>query len=372
MKKITILMLHLQHGGIEKQTITFANELCKKYKVEIISVYSMKKEPAYEIDKRINIQYLINGYPNREVFKNSLKKGRFITTFKEGTKALKILKEKKNLMIDKIKNLDSDFVLSTRIEFAELLSKYAPENVVTISQEHLHNDSKSYVKKVKKAFNNIDYLVVLSPWSYKNYSGWLKDNKKIKIVEIPNIVDGLSKTKSSLKGNTLVAVGRMHKVKCFTDLIKVFAKVKEKIPDAQLNLIGDGEEYKDLKKKGKALNINMPGMVSSDEVKKYMLESDIYVMTSLTECFPMVLLEASGVGLPLISFDVPTGPRAIITNGENGYLIKNRNIDEMADKIVSLLKNREKMKDMQEKSYQNAKKYLKENIMKKWYNIFDN
>jgi glycosyltransferase involved in cell wall biosynthesis len=113
-------------------------------------------------------------------------------------------------------------------------------------------------------------------------------------------------------------------------------------------------------------------MVSSEEVKKYMLESDIYVMTSLTECFPMVLLEASGVGLPLISFDVPTGPRAIINNGENGYLIKNRNIDEMAEKIISLLKNRDKMKNMQEKSYENAKKYLSENIMKKWYNIFDN
>ncbi len=52
-----------------------------------------------------------------------------------------------------------------------------------------------------------------------------------------------------------------------------------------------------------------------------MLNSDIYVMTSLTECFPMVLLEASSVGLPLISFDVPVGPKAIIQNGENGYLI---------------------------------------------------
>ena len=371
MKKITILMLHLQHGGIEKQTITFANLLCQKYKVEIISVYSMKKQPAYEINKKINIKYLIDDYPNRDEFKSKLKKMKLISTFKEGTKALKILKDKNNLMIEEIKNLQSDFVLSTRIEFAELLSKYAPKNVITMTQEHLHNDSKSYVKKVKKAFSNIDYLIVLSPWSYKNYSKWLKDNKKIKIVEIPNIVDKLSKEQAKLNSNTLIAVGRMHKVKCFTDLIKVYKKVKEEIPDVKLNLIGDGEEYKKLKEKAKGLDVNMPGMVSSEEVKKYMLNSDIYVMTSLTECFPMVLLEASGVGLPLVSFNVPTGPQAIIKNGYNGYLIDNRDIEKMSLKIIKLLKDRDLMKKMQENSYENAKNYLDDKIMKKWFEIFD-
>ena len=58
-KKIVILMLHLRHGGIERQTILFANELVNKYDVEIISVYSMKTEPAYEVDSRIKIKYLI-------------------------------------------------------------------------------------------------------------------------------------------------------------------------------------------------------------------------------------------------------------------------------------------------------------------------
>lgn len=371
MKKITILMLHLLHGGIEKQTILFANQLCKKYEVEIISVYSMRKEPAYKIDKKIKIKYLINGAPNREEFKNELKKAHFIKTFKEGTKSIKLLKDKKKLMIEEIKKLDSDYVLSTRIEFAELLSKYAPTNVITITQEHLHNDSKTYIKKVQKAFSNLNYLVVLSPWSKENYSKWLIDNKKIKIVEIPNMVEEKKSKKSKLKGNTLIAVGRMHKVKCFTDLIKVYKKVKKVIPSVKLNLIGDGEEYKKLKDMTKGLDVFMPGMVNSDEVDKYMAESDIYVMTSLTECFPMVLLEASKTGLPLISFDVPTGPRAIIKNNKNGYLIKDRNIDEMSKKIIELLNNREKMKQMQECSIENSNNYLPEKIMEKWYNIFD-
>ncbi len=371
MKKIVILMLHLRYGGIEKQTILFANELCKKYKVEIISVYSMNEQPAYEVNKKIKIKYLIDDAPNKDKFKKELKKAHLLKTLKEGKKAVKILSDKKKLMIQEIKKLDCDFVLSTRIEFAELLSKYAPPKVVTMTQEHNHIDTNRYIKRVKSSFRNLDYLVVLGPGSNENYSKWLKDNKKIKIVEIPNMVEKISKEKSKLSGNTLIAVGRMHKVKAFDDLIKVFIEVKKEIKDAKLNLIGSGEEYERLKSLTRGLDVNMPGMVTSEEVKKYMLDSDIYVMTSLSECFPMVLLEASSVGLPLVSFDVPVGPKAIIDNSKNGYLIPNRDINDMAKKIIYLLKNRKTMNEMGNNSYSDAKKYLPENVMKKWYEIFD-
>lgn len=374
-KKITILMLHLQHGGIERQTILFANELCKKYNVEIISTYSMKKEPAYNVDNRIKIKYLIDDAPNRNEFKEAIKKINIFKIMKEGLKAFKILKLKKKLMEEQIKKLDSDYVLSTRIEYAEMLSKYAQSGVITITQEHLHDDSTKYISRVKKAFSNLDFLIVLGPGSYENYSKWLIDNKKIKILEIPNILDNIPDEKSKLNGFTLVSTGRMHPVKGFDDLLKVFKIVHDNISSARLNLIGDGDEYEKIKsmacKIGVSEYINMPGMVSIENVKKYMLESDIYVMTSLTECFPMVLLEASSCGLPLIAFDVPVGPKAIIQDGYNGYLIQERDIEQMAKKIIELLKNRNKMDEMSKCAVDNARQYLAENVMKKWYNIFD-
>ena len=80
-KKITILMLHLLHGGIERQTAIFANELVKKYQVEIISTYSMKKEPAYPLDKRISIKYLIDDAPNRNEFKVAIKRLNILRSF---------------------------------------------------------------------------------------------------------------------------------------------------------------------------------------------------------------------------------------------------------------------------------------------------
>lgn len=374
-KRITILLLHLQHGGIEKQTITFANELSKKYDVEIISAYSMKQKPAYQVNKNVKIKYLIDDAPNRDEFKAAVKQKNIIKILKEGFKSIKILYLKNHLMKMEVKKIKCDFVFSTRIEYANILSKYAPDNVVTITEEHLHNDSKKYIKRVKKSFRNLDYLITIGKGSTDNYSKWLKDNQKIKIVEIPNILEEVPLENSKLDNNDIVSVGRLHPVKDFVTLIKVFEIVQKEVKDAKLTIVGGGEEKDKLNNLVNELGLKekviLTGMVEKDEVKENLLNSSLYVMTSLTECFPMVLLEASSVGLPLISFDVPVGPKAIISNDYNGYLITNRNIDEMAKKIIYVLKNEEVLQDLGMNSKKNSYNYLPEKIMEKWYKIFD-
>lgn len=375
MKKITILLLHMQHGGIEKQTISFANEICKKYKVEIISTYSMKKKPAYEVNPKIKITYLIDDAPNKAEFKDAIKRKNVLKIIKESLKAIKILYLKNKLMKQEIKKLDTDFVLSTRIEFANMLSKYTPKGIVKITQEHLHNDSNKYIKRVKKSFKNLDYLIVLGPGSKENYSKWLEDNKKIEIIQIPNILEEIPKDSSLLENYKIISVGRLHPVKDFESLIYVFDKVSKVLPQASLTIVGGGEEFEKLITLSKKLNlenkVKITGMISKDEVNNYLLNSDLYVMTSLTECFPMVLLEASSCGLPLISFDVPVGPKAIIKNDYNGYLIQNRNIDDMAKQIIELFNNRTKLKLLGKNAKESANQYIPNNVMKKWFEIFD-
>ena len=375
MKQITILLLHMQHGGIEKQTITFANELADKYKVHIISTYSMNLEPAYNVDSRVNITYLINDAPNRNEFKEAVRKKQFISILKEGIKAVRILINKKRLMKKSIKNIQDGYILSTRIEFAELLSKYANKNVVTMTQEHLNDSTPKYVKKVRKSFKNLDYLIVLSSGSNENYSKWLRDNKKIKIVEIPNILQEIPNENALLTSKNIISVGRLHPVKGFERLIYIFSKVAEKVPDSKLTIVGGGDEKLKLENLISNLQIQekvvITGMVSSNEVKKYMLNSSIYVMTSISECLPMVLIEAESLGIPLIAYDVPVGPKAIIKNGENGYLIKDNDIDNIVDKIVYLLENKEAREKMGKKAKEYANRFLAENVMPLWFDIFD-
>lgn len=369
-------MLHLQHGGIEKQTITLANELSKDYEVEIISTYSMNNPPAYEISDRVKVKYLMDTHPNRKEIADAIKSKNIFALIRQGIRAVKILYSKTSLMQKEIKKLDCDFVLSTRVEFAEMLSKYAPKGVATLTQEHLHDGSKKYIERCRKAFRNLDYLIVLCRGSKANFSKWLEDNKKIKIVEIPNILENIPQENAKLEGKNLISAGRLHPVKNFGGLLQVFDLVLKQVPDAKLTIVGGGEELGYLENIIKQLNleekVTITGMVSKEEVAKYMLNSDVYVMTSLTECFPMVLLEASSIGLPLISYDVPVGPEAIIENGKNGYLIPFEDKEQMANTIVRVLGDEKLKKDLAYISKENASLYLPEKVMPCWKEIFDN
>ena len=375
MKLVTILLLHMQHGGIEKQTITFANELVKKYRVNIISMYDMNSKPAYPVDSRVNVTYLMHCAPNRKEFKEAIKNKHFIRAIKEGIKAVRILINKKRLMKKAIKNIKEGYILSTRIEFADMLSKYANKDVVKMTQEHLNDSTPKYINRVKKAFRNLDYLVVLGPGSNENYSKWLQDNKKIKIVEIPNILEEIPKVNAELAGKNIVSVGRLHPVKGFDRLINIFKKVSERVEDSTLTIVGGGDEREKLENLIDELNlkdkVKITGMLSSEEVKNKMLESSVYAMTSLSECLPMVLLEAASLGIPLVAYDVPVGPKAIIKNGENGYLIEDNSIDKIVDKIVYLLEHEEERKKMGKIAKEYANKYLAENVMPLWYKVFD-
>lgn len=374
MKKITILMLHLQHGGIEKQTITLANELCKHYEVEMICTYSMKTAPAYPVDKRVKIRYLMDEKPNREEIKAAIRSKNPLAMLKQGCKAAKILYLKKARMIKAIKALDCDYVLSTRIEFAQMLTDHAPRGIVTMTQEHLHDGSDKYITRARKAFAGLDYLLVLCDGSRENFTRWLSGNKKIKIVQIPNILESIPEETALLSGNRLVSAGRLHPVKNFEALLDVFALVRKEIPDATLTLVGGGEESDRLRAQANALGmenaVTFTGMVSAAEVKQHMLASDVYVMTSHTECFPMVLLEASSAGLPLVSFDVPVGPRSIIKNGENGYLIDYADKKQMADCIITMLRNRAALQVLGTNAKAMSRQYLAENIMPQWHQLF--
>ena len=372
MKKIKILMLHLNHGGVEKQTITMANGLSNNYEIEIVSFYKLRKEPAYNIDKKIKIKYLYNGKPNREEFKKYLKSRKLIKAFKEGLKSIKTLYLKNKLIKKEIKLNDADIYFSTRTEYGKLLSKYGKKEKLKLTQEHNYIEEKEYRKKIVKNYKNLDYVIVINKYQENMYKNWFK-NTNLKIKKIENILESDSKDVSKLNNNAIIAVGRLDPIKDFSSLLKVLSFAIKDNPDLKLYLLGDGPEKEKLNKEIKELKIEkkviMPGFVNPEEVKKYMLKSDIYIMTSVKECFPMVILEAFNCGLPTISFDILTGPKEIIKNGYNGYLIKNRDCEEMANQINYLIKNKNKIKIIGKNAKKESKNFLIENILKKWLNI---
>ena len=164
MKKITILALHLGYGGIEKCICNLANALISNYNVEIISTYKLYDKPAFYLDERVEVKYLMTDLkPNRKEIKNALKKFKLVTFFRELKKAHKILSLKKNLMIDTIKKCESEVIISTRDIYNFWLSMYGKEKTLKIGWEHSHhNNNIKYINKIVKSAKELDYFVLVS------------------------------------------------------------------------------------------------------------------------------------------------------------------------------------------------------------------
>lgn len=372
-KKVSFLLLHLGYGGIETATINTANALCNKYDIEIISFYNLKNNQANRIDNRIVIKYLYNGEPNREAFKESLHNKDFINIIKEGFKATNILIKKRVLIIKAIINCKSKYLISTRYDFSILLSRYGTREIIKIAEEHhYHNNNKKYINILKYKYNNIDYLFALTKTLKKDYHEFLKHNHHTKIVLMPNMLYELPTKKSTLNQHNIITMSRLDKGKRNDEIIRIFSKVKDR-DNWKLYILGDGEEYEHLKSLIKELNLEdsiyLEGYISKEKLPDYLLNSSIFIMASITEGLPMVLLEAMSYGIPCIAYEIPSGVNDIIEHNQNGFIVKNRNEEEYRKSLEKLMKDSTLRKKFGHNTNKKLEEFKKETVLKKWYSI---
>ena len=119
----------------------------------------------------------------------------------------------------------------------------------------------------------------------------------------------------------------------------------------------------DLKK-----NVFLKGKTT--DIFRAMSNSSIYVLSSIYEGLPLVILEAMSCGLPVISYACPCGPKDIITDGKNGFLVNVNDEITLANKINLFIENEELRKQMSDAAKIKAKQYNIENITSKWMNLF--
>ncbi len=288
-----------------------------------------------------------------------------------------------------IKKIRPDIVICTTYAFCELgIISHAAKgcfkileshvNMQTIGKRFNHQDNKlRYLvatiqdKLLLKNISKFDTIVVLTKQDAANWKSWSNVNI------IPNILTYYpSQGCIYAEKKRVICAGRLTQQKGFDLLIQSWKTVYKQHPDWKLDIYGEGdiEEEKNILLRQieecglkNTIHIYNP----TEQIYSEYMKSDFYVLSSRWEGFGLVLIEAMSCGVPCISFDCPYGPSDIIKNNEDGLLVENGNIQQMAEKICYLIENPSIREQMGKKARENVRRYLPDRIMGQWNNLFE-
>lgn len=357
-------------GGAETVNHSLATQFNRDgYNVKIECLYRCHNNEL--IDNLTYDKEYICDEPKRPSYKNMLNK-LLALKFKDfNSDVHKCIKCKRMKLFSKkelkrrILNYNPDWIIITNTEIV----CDVPKNYLKKCIIHMHSGCEVYIKNknlknVKKILfkyqNKVSKLVWLS-------KGFLEESKKYGFVNgtyMYNPVRIKSSKSSNLTNNNIIFIGRIAPVKRIPLLTYIFNEFHHTNKDWNLNIYGSGNI------EGLINNPNIHLMGSIDDVKKVLLKSDVFALTSLSEGFPMVVLEAYECGVPVITFRFKTSCDEVVKNGKTGFIVEMDNTNEYLNKLSKICND----KVLRENMGKNAKEYVKqfypEVIAKRWYKLF--
>ena len=356
-------------GGMERILTTIANHLSQNYTVYIITAFQKDRPYFYRLDNKVHSFDLgvvvpnVSGFtfyaPVKKAYRMRLKEFLFSEHFDVVTSLGGLDLDFLPKIHDGSKKIvwfhfAIDIAKTTWIKGKDIKSRFIA-NLITLRRIY-------YARKYDK-------IVVLSKTDLRR---WLRYTNKVVTIYNPVtiFVDGSSEYKSK----RVIAVGRLDYQKGFDYLIKAWKQIYKEYPDWKLDIYGDGPLRKELevqiKDNGLSHVLHLQG-VSSNIVKEYQNHSFI-VSSSRAEGFPLVLIEASACGLPIVSFDCPSGPSEIVEHGGNGFLISPvGNIDAMANRVMQLMADKSLRQKMGRRSLELSQRFKLENIAAEWIELYN-
>jgi len=222
---------------------------------------------------------------------------------------------------------------------------------------------KSLVGHLKK----LDKMVVLTECSRNDWPEL--DN----LIMIPDSLPFKVGETSTLTHKKIISVSRYEYDKGIDMLLMAWSQIEKVMPDWSLDIYGNGDTVPYIHQM-QQLGINdsrchLHGPVS--DVKEAYLDSSIFVLPSRYEGFGLVLIEAMACGVPVVSFDCENGPRSIITDGFDGFLVPSFDLRLFVNRILLLMRNEDIRGRMGENAINVACRYDMRKIGKQWKLLFD-
>ena len=270
-----------------------------------------------------------------------------------------------------INEIKPDIIICVKFDFVGVLLQVKGKIPLVVESHTLCKSEKidgsgwlrrMHVYLFKRNIRKADGVITLTKGDAED---WRKINTKTCV--IPNVVHlNESGKRSSCQDNSVIYAGRFSSQKGIHSLLSIWKLVNKKHPSWQLRIYGDGELKEQFLPIIQGMDANIHVYPPNSDIMEKYFENSILLLTSLYEPFGLVLPEAMSCGLPVVAFDCPYGPAEIITDGVDGFLIKDRDIEAFADKVCQLIEDEALRKKMGKAGILSSKRFSADIIMPQW------
>ena len=375
--EVRILLMHAYGmGGTIRTSLNLAEHLSASRDVEVISVIRRRDRPFFSF----------GGYGVRTLDDERPDRGR-----RPLRRALRALPSvlihpddhvyaSCNLWTDlqllhRLRTMPPGVLVTTRPAFNLLAARLAPRDVVVVGQEHMNFHTHrlpGLARDIRRHYGRLDALTVLTQDDRRDYAALL-DGTGTRVEAIPNALPPMDGGVSDLGSTVAIAAGRLTPQKGFDLLIRAWPRVARERPDWTLRIYGSGPGRAELEQliaeHDLGEHVRLEGATKRMGTK--MAEGSLFVLSSRFEGFGMVIVEAMSKGLPVVSFDCPRGPAEIIDDGRDGVLVPDGDVDALAEAVIDLTGDRERLRRLGAAALQKAAAYDLPAIGARWDDLLD-
>ncbi|QCX26633.1 stealth conserved region 3 domain-containing protein [Nocardioides jishulii] len=371
-------------AGTERSVITQANALAalpEGHQVSVLSVLRTAPTPHFALDERIEVTHLLDTQdPDAP---RPLRRGvasaedALTLAGREATLIPRRWDATYNALTDAVlqeylPRLDADVVVTTIPELLAAVVQLASPDIAVVHQEHRASSTRVY---------DLDALLTFAPRAdvVASLTGSMNDWLAAQLrgaapdmVVMPNPLPPEAPPRASLTEKVFVAAGRLSVEKRFEQMIDAFALVADDLPGWRLRIWGEGPRREFLegsaRRRGLADSVELPG--STDDMPGEWARSSVALLTSRAEGFGLVLQEAMAAGVPVVSYDVPAGPREIVTHGVDGFLVPPESREGLAAAMRRLATDDDLRRGMGAAARLAAQQWSADALAEEWVEVF--
>ena len=277
-------------------------------------------------------------------------------------------------LLRRLRGTAGEVVVTTRPAWTLLAAAAAPPDAVIVGQEHMHLRAHrpALGADIRRRYARLDALTVLSEQDRADYAAQLA-SARTRVVRIPNAVAPLPGGSADPAARVVVAAGRLTRQKGFDLLVRAFARAAQRHPGWELRIYGGGPERTALDQQIAAAGMDgrIRLMGPTRQLGEAFAAASVFALSSRFEGFGLVIVEAMGAGLAVVSFDCPHGPADILTRGRDGLLVPPQDVDALARALDALMGDEERRRALGAAAQRTAARYAPAAVGARWTTLLN-